>query len=152
MEFVCACRACCFYVPRYVTCWHVAILHHTATHCATLCRIAEALLHSATHGNTLQHCATHFKRRDSSCVVMSPYCNRLPRTLTHCNTLQHTSSISYMICCNAAILQQTATHYTTLQHAATHCTIHCNPLHASRHVMCSCVTQQKNMLAVKQYV
>jgi len=64
----------------------VRALIHTATHCNTL----QLMQHTSRHCNILQHTATHR--------------NTLPHTATHCNTLQHTATR-----CNAR------------QHAATHC-------------------------------
>ena len=104
----------------------VAVLH-TATHCNTL-------QHPATHCNTLQHTATH--------------CDTLQHTATHCDTLQHTHCSAphrrghlnglperYLIAhCNT--LQRTTTHCNALQHIATHCSTlqytHCN-IHTATH-------------------
>jgi len=79
---------------------------------------ALSLFHTAAHGNTLQHTATHCNRNLASLGL--PARMRAPQdqhTATHCSALRHTARH-----CNR--LQQTATHCNTLQHTATHCNRH----------------------------
>ena len=73
---------------------HVCICEFVLSVCtcnaAALC---STLQHTATHGNTMQHAATHCKNAASRCTTLhhtTTRCNTRQHTVTHSNTLQHT--------------------------------------------------------------
>jgi len=75
-------------------------LQHTATHCNTLEHYTLVLhfavmerqrLVGSLHCNTLQHTTTqvlHFAVMELQRLVGSIHCHTLPHTVTHCHTLQ----------------------------------------------------------------
>jgi len=102
---------------------HSNALLHTATHCNTLynihiyryrytgCVCSPAV---TTHFNTLHHNAGHWIYTNVL-IYLYTYtgCVWSPVMITHCTTMQHTATH-----CNT--LQHTATHCNTLQHTTTH--------------------------------
>ena len=106
------------------------MLQHILSRVATRSRRLRLLYHTAIHGNTRQHAATHcntfsieWLRRE----VFLKYCDTRQHTTTCCNTLQHAATHYNMLQhtalhCNT--LQHTVTHCNTLQHTATHCSPH----------------------------
>ena len=85
------------------------------------------LYDAATHCNTLQYTATHFRDTTLYVTVTHCKCNTLQHTAIHRSTLQHTAI-------HRSTLQHTAIHCNTPQHTATHCNTprntatHCNTL------------------------
>ena len=86
-------------------------LQHTATHYDTLQHICNTLQHTATHCNTLQHTAAHLQHTTTHCSTSATHCNTLQHIATHCTALQHTAT---HLALGATILQ--------LQHTAIHAT------------------------------
>jgi len=80
-------------------------------HCNTLQRIAlqhfNALQHTTTHCNTMQHNATHR--------------NAPQHTAIHCNTLQHKLQHKQQTATRSRASHDIVTHRNTLQHTAIHC-------------------------------
>jgi len=68
-------------------CWHIAQIN-------VYLITSQTLHHTATHGDTLQHAATHCRY---VCIflmaLLMAFC-KLQHTATHCNTLQYTANIS----------------------------------------------------------